>query len=119
MLLIPKMKTSAESYVFVLRSGAAVAVWFYRCHWVLRSLTNYETGSDAFGKRKPHIKGAATPHVDDDFQNGVKFLAMAIDRFRNEESHTADGNISDPVRAYEYLRLISLAMHLLDGGIIR
>jgi len=39
---------------------------------------------------------------------------MAIDRFRNEKSHTADGNISDPIRAYEYLRLSSLAMHLLD-----
>jgi CRP/FNR family transcriptional regulator, cyclic AMP receptor protein len=35
---------------------------------------------------------------------------MAIDRFRNEKSHTADGNISDPIRAYEYLRLSSLAM---------
>jgi uncharacterized protein (TIGR02391 family) len=52
--------------------------------------------------------------VNDDFQNGVKFLTMAIDRFRNEKSHTADGNISDPIRAYEYLRLSSLAMHLLD-----
>jgi hypothetical protein len=36
-----------------------------------------------------------------------------------EKSHTADGNISGPVRAYEYLRLSSLAMHLLDGGLIR
>ena len=54
--------------------------------------------------------------MEDDFQNGVKFLAMAIDRFRNEKSHTADGNITDPIRAYEYLRLSSLAMHLLDGA---
>lgn len=46
----------------------------------------------------------------------MKFLTMAIDRFRNEKSHVADGNISDPIRAYEYLRLSSLAMHLLDGG---
>ena len=82
----------------------------------LRSLTTYETGSDAFGKGKLRVSGAAAPHVDDDFQNGVKFLTMAIDRFRNEKSHTADGNISDPVRAYEYLRLSSLAMHLLDGA---
>jgi hypothetical protein len=44
---------------------------------------------------------------------------MAIDRFRNEKSHTADGNISDPIRACEYLRLSSLAMHLLDGAQIR
>src|ERR1700680_492722 len=80
----------------------------------LRSLNSYETGSEAFGKGKLYIPGAAAPHVDDDFQHGVKFLTMAIDRFRNEKSHTADGNINDPIRAYEYLRLSSLAMHLLD-----
>ena len=80
----------------------------------LRALTGYETGSEAFGKGHLHIDGAAATHVDDDFQNGVKFLTMAIDRFRNEKSHTADGNISDPIRAYEYLRLSSLAMHLLE-----
>ncbi len=85
----------------------------------LRSLTGYETGSDAFGKGELYIKGAAAKHVDGDFQNGMKFLAMAIDRFRNEKSHTADGNISDPIRAYEYLRLSSLAMQLLDGAVIR
>jgi len=82
----------------------------------LRALTTHETGSDAFGKGKLYIDGAAASHVDDDFQHGVKFLTMAIDRFRNEKSHTADGNISDPIRAYEYLRLSSLAMHLLEGA---
>jgi uncharacterized protein (TIGR02391 family) len=82
----------------------------------LRALTGHETGSDAFGRGKLYIDGAAAPNVDEDFQNGVKFLTMAIDRFRNEKSHTADGNISDPIRAYEYLRLSSLAMHLLEGG---
>jgi uncharacterized protein (TIGR02391 family) len=82
----------------------------------LRALTTYETGSEAFGKGKLYIDGAAASHVDDDFQDGVKFLTMAIDRFRNEKSHTADGNISDPIRAYEYLRLSSLAMHLLEGA---
>jgi uncharacterized protein (TIGR02391 family) len=83
----------------------------------LRSLTSHETGSEAFGKGKLYAEGAAAPHVDDDFQNGVKFLTMAIDRFRNEKSHTADGNITAPVRAYEYLRLSSLAMHLLDRAV--
>jgi uncharacterized protein (TIGR02391 family) len=82
----------------------------------LRALTGYETGSEAFGKGDLYIKGAAATHVDEDFQNGVKFLTMAIDRFRNEKSHTADGNITDPIRAYEYLRLSSLAMHLLEGA---
>jgi uncharacterized protein (TIGR02391 family) len=82
----------------------------------LRALTGYETGSEAFGKGHLHVDGAAATHVDGDFQNGVKFLTMAIDRFRNEKSHTADGNITDPIRAYEYLRLSSLAMHLLEGA---
>jgi uncharacterized protein (TIGR02391 family) len=78
----------------------------------LRDLTGHETGSEAFGKAKLHIDGSAAPHVDADFQQAVTFLTMAIDFFRNEKSHTADGNISDPLRAYEYLRLSSLAMHL-------
>ena len=82
----------------------------------LRALTGYETGSEAFGKGHLYVDGAAATHVDEDFQNGVKFLTMAIDRFRNEKSHTADGNIRDPIRAYEYLRLSSLAMHLLEGA---
>jgi uncharacterized protein (TIGR02391 family) len=94
--------------------GEAVEKGFKVVRDRLRALTGYETGSEAFGKGGLHIQGAAAPHVDDDFQNGVKFLAMAIDRFRNEKSHTADGNIADPTRAYEYLRVSSLAMHLLD-----
>jgi len=80
----------------------------------LRTLTTFETGSDAFGKGGLRVKGAAAPHVDADFQDGVKFLTMAVDRFRDEKAHTSVGNISDPTRAYEYLRLSSLAMHLLD-----
>lgn len=85
----------------------------------LRTLTGHETGSESFGKGSLYIDGAAASHVDDDFQAGVKFLTMAIDRFRNEKSHTADGNISQPIRAYEYLRLSSLAMHLLEGARVR
>lgn len=80
----------------------------------LRKLTGYETGSEAFGKGNLHIKGAAATNVDDDFNEAVKFLTMAIDRFRNEKSHTSDAKIDDPIRAYEYLRLSSLAMNLLD-----
>lgn len=85
----------------------------------LRELTGYETGSEAFGKGKLHIKGAAAPNVDSDFNEAVKFLTMAIDFFRNEKSHTSDSNIDDPVRAYEYLRLSSLAMHLLENAEIK
>jgi len=82
----------------------------------LRQLTSYETGSEAFGKGKLHIRGAAAANVDKDFNEGVKFLTMAIDKFRNEKSHTSDAQIDDPVRAYEYLRLSSLAMNLLDSA---
>lgn len=82
----------------------------------LRALTGHETGSEAFGKSKLHIRGAAAPHVDEDFNQAVKFLTMAIDRFRNEKSHTSDAKIDDPIRAYEYLRLSSLAMNLLNNA---
>jgi len=85
----------------------------------LRKLTSYETGSEAFGKGKLHIKGASAPNVDQDFNNAVKFLTMAIDQFRNEKSHTSDAKIDDPIRAYEYLRLSSLAMNLLENVDIR
>ncbi|MBU2543278.1 TIGR02391 family protein [Patescibacteria group bacterium] len=80
----------------------------------LRVLTGHETGSKAFGNTKLHIKGAVAQNVDHDFNEGVKFLTMAIDMFRNEKSHTSDAKIDDPQRAYEYLSLSSLAMNLLD-----
>lgn len=82
----------------------------------LRKLTGHETGSEAFGKGKLHIIGAAAPHVDNDFNQAVKFLTMAIDMFRNEKSHTSDAHIADPVRAHHYLVLSSLAMYLLDNA---
>jgi len=80
----------------------------------LRDLTGHETGSKAFGNTKLHIKGAVASNVDNDFNEGVKFLMMAIDMFRNEKSHTSDAKIDDTQRAYEYLTLSSLAMNLLD-----
>lgn len=85
----------------------------------LRKLTGYEKGSEAFGKGKLHIKGASAPHVDKDFNAAVKFLTMSIDFFRNEKSHTSDAKIENPIRAYEYLRLSSLAMHLLENAEIK
>jgi len=85
----------------------------------LRALTGYETGSEAFGKGRLHIDGAAAPHVDSDFNQAVKFLAMAIDMFRNEKSHTSDAKIEDPIRAHQYLSLSSLAMYLLENAQVR
>lgn len=80
----------------------------------LRSLTGFETGSEAFGKTTLHISGAAAANVDKDFNEGVKFLTMAIDRFRNEKSHTSFAQIVDPQVALEYLGMSSLAMRFLD-----
>lgn len=85
----------------------------------LREHTGYETGAKAFGRgnakgKSLYVKGAAAPNVDESFNEAVKFLTMAIDKFRNEKSHTSDAKIEDPVRAYEYLRVASLALHLLD-----
>lgn len=85
----------------------------------LRGLTTFETGSDAFGRGHLYVDGSTDSYVDGDFQDGVKFLTMAIDKFRNEKSHTADGNIEDPIRAYEYLRLSSLALHLLEQARVK
>lgn|GEM_PF-4886493 len=82
----------------------------------LRELTGYETGSEAFGKGKLHIKGASALNVDNDFNAAVKFLMMAIDGFRNEKAHTSDGKIDNPERAYHYLMMSSLAMFLLDNA---
>ena len=82
----------------------------------LRTLTGYETGSDAFGKGKLFINGAAATNVEEDFNRAVQFLTMAIDRFRNEKSHTSDAKIDDPARAFEYLCLSSLAMRFLDDA---
>jgi uncharacterized protein (TIGR02391 family) len=85
----------------------------------LRDLTGHETGSEAFGKGKLHIRGAAAQNVDLDFNEGAKFLMMAIDKFRNEKSHTSNAKITDQGRAQQYLMLSSLAMRLLDDAEIR
>ena len=80
---------------------------------------NAAPGSEAFGKGKLHIRAAAAPHVDGDFNQGAKFLMMAIDMFRNEKSHTSDARIDDPTRALHYLNLSSLAMALLEDAEVR
>lgn len=81
----------------------------------LRELTTHETGAEAFGKGKLRVDGAIASWVEDDFNEAVKFLTMAIDRFRNEKAHTTDANL-DPVKAAEYIAMSSLAMRLLDNA---
>ncbi len=99
--------------------GEAVEKSFKTVRDELRNLTGYEKGSEAFGKGRLHIDGAAASHVDADFNEGAKFLMMAIDMFRNEKSHSSDANIKDPIRALHYLTLSSLAMYFLDKASVR
>jgi uncharacterized protein (TIGR02391 family) len=113
-VLYPEIYAKCQSLFEKAEYPEAVEKGFKVVRDRLRHLTGYETGSEAFGKGKLHIKGASAPNVDHDFNEGVKFLTMAIDKFRNEKSHTSDAKIDDPQRAYEYLTLSSLAMHLLD-----
>lgn len=111
-----------EKCIFLYKSGSlseAVEKSFKVVKDRLRNLTGFESGSDAFGIGKLYIKGASAPNVDDSFNKAVKFLAMAIDNFRNEKSHTANANITDPERAYQYLVLSSLALTLLDNSEIK
>lgn len=85
----------------------------------LRELTGYEKGADAFGKTKLHIKGASAEHVDEDFNEGVRFLCMAVDKFRNEKAHFADAKIINPDRAMAYLYISNLVMFFLDEAEIK
>ncbi len=118
-VLHPDIHTKCQSLFAKEEYPEAVEKGFKVVRDRLRNLTSFETGSEAFGKGKLHIKGAAAPNVDQDFNDAVKFLTMAIDKFRNEKSHTSDAKIDDPQRAYEYLTLSSLAMHLLDQAEIK
>jgi uncharacterized protein (TIGR02391 family) len=113
--IIEKCRTLYESAQY----AEAVEKSFKIVRDRLRVLTGHEKGSDAFGRGKLHIKGAAASHVDRDFNEAAKFLMMAIDMFRNEKSHTSDAKIDDPVRAYQYLVMSSLALSLLDSAEIK
>jgi uncharacterized protein (TIGR02391 family) len=81
----------------------------------LRKKTGEETIVKALGKNHIHFGGAADPAVDKDFQEGVKFLLMSIDFFRNEKAHIPTGNIDNPIHALEYLAMSSLAMRHLEN----
>lgn len=81
----------------------------------LRTVTGQETITRALGKTDIHFDGAAGESVDHDFQEGVKFLLMSIDFFRNEKAHVPNGNINSPEQAIEYLGMSSIAMRHLDN----
>jgi len=111
--------TIREKCLLLYNSGAyaeAVEKSFKVVKDEMRKLTGYESGSDAFGKGHLHIKGAAAQNVDADFNQAVKLLMMSIDMFRNEKVHTSDAKINDPIRAYQYLAMSSLALSLLENS---
>ena len=115
----PLIKEKCTSLYLSKEYAEAVEKSFKIVRDKLRALTGYETGSEAFGKGKLYIKGASASNVDDDFNQAVKFLTMAIDMFRNEKSHTSDSKINDPIRAYQYLAMSSLALSLIENSEIK
>lgn len=117
--LHPKIKEKCGTLYSDRHFAEAVEKSFKTVRDRLRELTGHETGAEAFGKGKLHIRGSAAANVDLDFNEGAKFLTMAIDRFRNEKSHTSDSQIKNPTRAFEYLCLSSLAMNLLEDAEVR
>lgn len=118
-LLHKSINTKCRTLFYAGQYAEAVEKSFKIVKDKLRSLSGFEKGSDAFGKGKLHILGASAENVVEDFNEGVKFLTMAIDRFRNEKSHTSDAKIEDPQRAYEYMCLSSLALNLLENSTIK
>ena len=117
--LHPEISSKCQNLCDANQFAEAVEKGFKTVRDKLRELTSFEKGSEAFGKGKLHIKGAAASNVDSDFNEGAKFLTMAIDMFRNEKSHTSNAKIEDAQKAYEYLSLSSLAMNLLDEAEIK
>ena len=82
----------------------------------LRDVTGYENGFPAFSNGGLYIKGSAAKNVDDDFQEAVKRLLGAIDKFRNEKFHTSEANLKDKNKALSYLHICDLALSFLEDG---
>ena len=80
----------------------------------LREITGDEKATNAFKEENfEKIFGhKPTSEVEKDFFDGVKFLHMSIQMFRNEKTHTLAKNL-DKNRAYHYIALASLAYDLI------
>lgn len=118
-LLHPIIKKECVGLVDAEYYGEAVEKSFKIVRDKLRTLTGYETTSEAFGKGHLFVKGAAASNVEADFQSAIKFLGMSIDYFRNEKAHTTTANITDRAKALQYLVLSSIALQHLENGEIR
>jgi uncharacterized protein (TIGR02391 family) len=85
----------------------------------LRDITGHERAHEAFSS-KNYVKvfgHEPTTEPEKDFFEGIKFLHMAIQKFRNEKAHTLAGNL-EPNLAIHYIALASLAYDLItrDSG---
>lgn len=81
----------------------------------LRKITGYEQAHKAFAESNyerifGHIAGN---DAEKDFFDGVKFLHMALQNFRNEKAHSLAENL-DRNLAIHYLSLASLAFDLIS-----
>lgn len=81
----------------------------------LRDITGFENGYPAFDEGGLYIKGALAENVDSDFQEAVRRLLGAIDKFRNEKFHTSERGIDDEVKALSYLYMCNLALGFMDS----
>ncbi len=81
----------------------------------LKDLTGEEKASQAFCETNIEKIFGHTPSDDTekDFFEGVKFINMAIQRFRNEKAHTPAKPL-DKNLAIHYISLASLAYELIS-----
>lgn len=80
----------------------------------LREITGEEQASRAFNdiNYKKIFKKEAQTQAEKDFREGIKFLCMAIQNFRNDKIHTLSKEIDKNI-AVHYISLASLAYNLI------
>ena len=81
----------------------------------LKEITDEEKANNAFNEKnfKKIFGYEPKNEIEKDFFDGVKFLHMAIQMFRNEKTHSLAGDLNKN-RAYHYIVLASLAYQLID-----
>ena len=80
----------------------------------LRDITGEEKATDAFKKNNlEKIFGVPKDQREEDFIEGVKFLHMAIQRFRNEKAHSPAMKM-EKNQALHYIALASLGYQLIS-----
>ena len=80
----------------------------------LREITGEEQASRAFNdiNYKKIFKKEAQTQAEKDFREGIKFLCMAIQNFRNDKVHTLSREIDKNITMH-YISLASLAYTLI------